>query len=291
MAYIIRRFESIHQFVKAARKGAKENMASHWAYGGPDSWAGSESFDQSVEFAMSGGWEPEDVAEFRSVFGDLETKMRRYQDFAMDRFPGPVGDEVNVAMFLAGEPDHMLDWVPREDMVQRRALCLVIGHSVSAGCSARDLFIRGQAVIGLVRALSMLGMELEIWSEQTISDWHREHYSVLTRLHAAGSIMDESAVEFAVGNPSWLRRLIFGLEEGEPQKIQDQFGIGGGYGRPAGIHHAEMLGADLKLDLGRTWFGETGKADERTAEDGFRWVLQQLVDLEVLPESALEDQG
>jgi hypothetical protein len=133
-------------------------------------------------------------------------------------------------------------------------------------------------VIGLVRALSLLGFELEIWSEETVSG-RGGNYATLVRLHAAGEVMDESAVEFAVGNPAWLRRLLFASEENEPMEIRRKFGFtsGGGYGSIQPITLGDMVSADLELNLGHTWF--------RGKEEGaIGWIVAQLKELGALPE-------
>ena len=238
--YEMRWNDSIHEFVNAAAKRADPKAASHRGGG----WSGSDSFDQAVDFAKQGTWEPGDVSEFRNMFDELIPKLREYTDQNFVEMPDTSGFEVNMQAFVDGEPDHMRQWMPTEEATSKRALCLVIGHSISSGVQAEELFQKGQAAIALVRALRLLGYELEIWSEQSVRGRTSEKlYSVLTCLHKAGEIMDESAVEFAVGNPAWLRRLLFGFEEGETPAIRKRYGFqaSGGYGGPAGICHQELL--------------------------------------------------
>lgn len=290
MKYLMHRYNSIHKFVDEAARKAEKSGASH----GNGGWAGTATFDQAVSFAKFGGWEPASAPEFRRIFDELVPKLRKFTDLNLERFSDVVGDEVNVAAYLNGEPDHMFDWVPQETETTKRALCLIVGHSISAGCTAEELFVRGQALIGLVRALSLLGYELEIWSEESVNPngggRGQEMWSALIRLHAAGEIMDESAIEFAIGNPAWLRRLLFGLQEGEPQDVRRRYGFtsGGGYGSVAEIQHAGLVNADIQLNLGRTWFGERGygSGGERTARDGVDWIVAQLKELGALPEDA-----
>lgn len=280
---ILRRFDSIHKFVNHACENPDKSAASHT---GHRSWCGTASFEEAVEFAKFGGWEPDYAPTLRKGFDNLVPKLRQLVDHELERRMNTSGDEVNVGLFVEGEPDHMIDWVPNEDMVTKRAVCLIIGHSVSGGCSAKDIFVRGQAVIGLVRALALFGFELEIWSEETVSAFYggddgANKYATLVRLHAAGEIMDESAVEFAIGNPSWLRRLLFASQENESAEIRRTFGFGGefggGYGSITDIHFAEMVNADLELNLGRTWF-------TNNEEGPIVWIVEQLKLLGVLPE-------
>ena len=293
--YILNQFDSIGKFIQAAEKNARPGESSHAKpdrHG--DNWAGTKTFEEACQFARYGGWEPADMVEFRNLF-DVEASLRKFTYHEWTPMPDVAGFEVNMQAYLDGEPEDMWEWMPEEQTVSKRALCIVIGHSVSAGCSARELFIRGQAAIALVRALSLLGYELEIWSEETVGGSYSrtnklpDYFSTLVRLHAAGEAMDESAVEFAIGNPSWLRRLLFGFQEGQAENVRKKFGFGGGgYGSVTPIQHAETVGADVKLDLGRSWF-RTYVDNEDTALQGMQWVLDQLKELGVVdPDAELE---
>jgi hypothetical protein len=284
-SYEIRWNDSIHEFVNAAVKRADKSQSSH----AENSWTGTDSFAQSVDYAKNGTWEPGDVSEFRNMFDELIPKLREYTDQNFVEMPDVSGFEVNMQAYIDGEPDHMRQWMPVEEATSKRALCMVIGHSISSGISAAELFQKGQAAIALVRALRLLGYELEIWSEMTVTGRRNTEvpYSVLTCLHKAGQVMDESAVEFAVGNPSWLRRLIFAFEEGESAAIRKMYGFGagsGGYGAPAGIHHKDLVGAEIALDLGRGWWAG---GEKNTGQRAMEWVVAQLKELGVLDSEAV----
>lgn len=299
--FIMRRFDSIHKFLDAAKKGANKRGASHMhrdADGYGENWTGTDNFEQAYNYAKYGGWQPDSVVRLRNLFDDMVPRLRKFTEMSYEVRPEVHGFQVDVPMFLAGEPEHMFEFVPDEHQVTKRALCLIVGHSISAGNSSKELFIRGQALIALVRALNLMGFDLEIWSEESLRPgWSGrgnndlpDNWACLTRLHAAGSTMDESAVEFAVGNPSWLRRLLFGLQEGEPVEVREKFGFknGEGYGSCMPIQHADLVGADIQLNLGERWFGESswGDDDEDTAKRGIMWVAGQLKKLGVISEDA-----
>jgi hypothetical protein len=294
--YIMHRFESIHEFVKASEAGARGGEASHRIGSGGSgygkNWHGTKDYKTAVDNAKYGTWNPGELLEYRNIFDDLEPRLRKFTHVEYHRGMDVSGFEVNMQAYLDGEPDCMFEWEPNEDQVTRRVITLIIGHSISAGCTSQELFIRGQAAIALVRALALLGFELEIWSEETVSGYGRgvkaDYFTTLVRLHGAGEIMDESAVEFAVGNPSWLRRLLFGFQEGQPQNIRSKFGFGeGGYGSCTPIKHGKLVGADLELDLGQRWFGEGWGSKEQTAEDGMKWAFQQLQKAGVIDKDAV----
>jgi hypothetical protein len=282
----MRRFDSIGKFVEAAVSGRN----SHESSSKPGAWSGTATFEDAANFARFGGWEPKVDKRFKNFFANLEPHLRKFTEIGFERGMDVSGDEVHMQRYLDGEPEHMMEWLPVEHQVTKRALCLVVGHSIVSYIDADELYAKGQALIALVQSLSLLGYELEIYSEQTVGPLggygrtprrgsSSERYSVVTRLHAAGEPLDMTAIEFAIGNPSWLRRLIFGLEEGENETIRDTFGFGrGGYGKPDGIHHQELLNADVAVNLGDPWF------HSGDPKDAYRWVLQELKQLGVLAE-------
>ena len=278
-SYHMRRFDSIGDFVEASVKGRKDHCSSSKK---GDGWSGSKTYEECVGHALHGTWDPGNIKGYSNLFENLEPNLRTYVEVGFDQGWDVGGYEVDVTRYLAGEHECMNEFLPAEHVITKRAVCLVIGHSISAWVSEEELFRKGQAVIALVRALNLLGFELEIYSEQTVRGG-TERYSVLTRLCAAGDVLDESAIEYAVGNPSWLRRLIFGLEEGEPDAIRTTFGFGtgwGGYGSPDGIHHGELVGADVEIALGEAWF------DRDTEEEAFDWVVRQLKAVGAIAEDA-----
>jgi len=113
----------------------------------------------------------------------------------------------------------------------------------------------------------------------------------LTKIHGAGEILDESAIEFAVGRPAWLRRIIFGACEMEPAAVRKKFGFGLGsrnYGIPVEPRHKETVGADVVLNLGRTWAEGLGSETERS----MNWVVSQLKEFgAIAPDGELDWEG
>lgn len=299
--YIFHRFDSIAEFCEASAKNRVEVEASSRVetpgnnrYGeAGEPWAGTSTYEEALEFATRGGWEPEMAVEFRNIFDQYLPSLRKFHDVEFARTADVSGSDVNMDAYLEGDPDCMFEWFPTDTETTKRALCVLIGHSISSSVSGEELFQKGQAVVGLIRALQMLGYELEIWSEQTVTGGGRvdEMFSVLTNIHHAGEVMDQSAVEFAVGNPGWLRRLVFGLEEGMTPTVRKRYGFGnGGYGTPQPVKHADLVNADVTLALGSSWW-RNGYDDgpEDVARKGFQWVIDQLKAFGVIDEDAEVD--
>lgn len=288
---VLRRYNSIgHLLDTAAKTPGDHTCVSDRRNGGDSEWAGTKSLEESLRFARYGGWNPDVATEFRDIFESHLPKLRTYVADELIEGRDVSGYEVDVAGYCIGEPEHMHEWLPCENIINKRAFCVLIGHSISSGVTPKEIFIRGQAVVALVRALATMGYELEVWSEETLGGRNSRNYSTLTCLHHAGEVMDQSALEFAIGNPSWLRRILFAAEETEPMDIREEFGFmdGRGYGSPRSPIHKDTVNADLVLDLGRAWFGEDWSNDdhEKLAEAGYSWVVNQLKAAGVISQDA-----
>lgn len=288
---IIRRHNSIGSLLDVAAKTPRDRTCVSDRKGGDVDWTGTASLDESLRFARYGGWDPDVATEFRDIFEAKLPKLRTYVSDELVEGRDVSGFEVDVAGYCIGEPEHMHEWLPAENVINKRAFCVLIGHSISSGVTAEEIFIRGQAVVALVRALATMGYELEVWSEITLGGYGTSaDYTTLTCLHHAGEVMDQSAIEFSIGNPSWLRRIIFAAEETEPMDVRKAYGFmdGSGYGSPKAPIHKDTVNADMVLDLGRAWFGEDWDNDdhEKLAESGYSWVVKQLTAAGVIDQDA-----
>lgn len=288
---ILRRYSSIGALLDTAAKTPRDRTCVSDRKTPSDAeWAGTKSLDESLQWARYGGWNPTVATEFRDIFESHLPKLRTYVADELVEGRDVSGYEVDVAGYCIGEPEHMHEWLPAENVINKRAFCVLVGHSISSWVTPEELFIRGQAVVALVRALATMGYELEIWSEETLGGRNSQNYSTLTCLHHAGEVMDQSAIEFSIGNPSWLRRILFAAEETEPMEIREQFGFmdGRGYGTPKAPIHKDTVNADLVLDLGRAWFGENWGNDDHAqlAQSGYDWVVGQLRLAGVIAEDA-----
>lgn len=276
----IRKYDSIGAFLKVVQFSPADGASVKRG----DGWSGTATLAEAIKYAKHGGWQPEVATQFGHMFDSYLPRLREFTTTQIELMPDVCGGEVNMQAFLDGEPDCMFDWVPDESASRQRALCLLVNHSINGGISAEELFVKGQAIVALVRALGLLGFELEVWSEVTVLPRTGDHeYTTMVRLHGAGEIMDVSAVEFAVGNPAWLRRLLFAAWEAEPKNIRDRYGFydGMGYGGPTSPRHADDVNADVVVDLGSNW--GLGYRPEEMAENGFAWVLRQLREYGVIP--------
>ena len=127
---------------------------------------------------------------------------------------------------------------------------------------------QGAAIIALVEAMELGGFELDIWVENTTlqsrHDTEPSFHTVLTHAHRAGELFDINGFMFALGHPSWLRRIIFGAMEGY-EKLEPY-----GYGQIVSSVAFDRVDPSMELKLGDAWSREAQR-------DPFQWVLDQLI--------------
>lgn len=273
---LIRRYNSIGDFLAVAETTPRDGSSTGTDRG---DWYGTDTLDEAIKYARQGGWVPQVSTRFTGLLNEYLPRLRKYKSDELEQVADVCGGDVNMQAFLDGEPDCMFEWAPVESDAPKRALCLLVGQSASSGMTAEEQLMKGQAVVALVRALNLLGYELEIWSENTVEQQGRgtDQYTTLTRLHAAGEVLDIGAVEFALGCPAWQRRLVFAHRETESDSVRNKFGFTayGGYGASRPPAHADDVNADLVLDLGGSW-GLGYGSDVDKAEAGFEWIMRQL---------------
>ncbi len=150
------------------------------------------------------------------------------------------GDEPDVDRYLAGEPEDMVAYY-LEDARQGKDLKLIVNASQHAFVRSDAIIRRGIAIAVALEAVSAAGygVQLELAEKCAPSGYYGGASTLEYRIPVIGSgqYMDVDALSFSIVSPSFLRRLVFALNENEPADIRDEFGFyeGHGYGMPQNI--------------------------------------------------------
>jgi hypothetical protein len=146
----------------------------------------------------------------------------------------------DVPLYVAGEVCHMVN--EGDQLGEKPIVKLIVNTAASCAISGERLINRGAAITALVDEIESAGNSCEI-----IATWPANarrggaFYAPMVRIKAAGEIVPIDDLAFALGHPSMVRRVFFGLLEVDPKT--DGKGYENGYGIPVDIP-ADALPAD-----------------------------------------------
>jgi hypothetical protein len=197
---------------------------------GRDSWRGA-SWSEALKIAREGWQEHLDVTVevAESAVNLIE------QDNEVDTFE-PVwdltGSEVDVARYLSGEPENMIDY-PLHKIAKPGTiitLCASVGYS--AGISSGTIIKRGQVITAFALALGRLGHSVEMWADSTMAGTYKDG-TTRVLVKGANDVLDPARILAAYAHPSTLRHLVFASTHGWPAGYRKAIGIGDSYGKPS----------------------------------------------------------
>lgn len=266
--YRVTEFESMPELIDHVRRNEAPAKSNRYDL----AYNLTQSLDAAIELATS-GWH-----DIRSrVDGHLEPLREELGEtlkIESDRVYDLVGVEPDIARFLAGEMECMIDDVLIETPKEGKVFRMVVDCSMTWNNSPEDIAKRGAVLCALVEAYILLGFQLELWTEYTTRGYDNRHgfVSFVTRLNRAGDLVDIDALMFAIGHPDYGRRLMWSCGE-QNEWAAKHMGFNaniyeGYYGlQRNGVHHAERLGASSMVSL---------DGNKEMTRDPMGWILSQL---------------
>jgi hypothetical protein len=224
-------YYSLTQFAEGAAERYNESIDDLYR---AREWRGANLPD-AVNLATF-GWDgamPEALtaaeAAVKTVEKDHElTTFRQVWDVA--------GSVVDVPLYLAGQPECMIEYPVAPTVKTGRVITLCASMSISGSISPENITARGQVITAFALALSKLGYSLELWLDFTtaVGDYAA---TVRVMVKGANDVLDPSKVQFAFAHPAVLRALGFAWAHGLPATYRQRLGIGGSYGRTCEPDH------------------------------------------------------
>lgn len=271
-------FDSIGAMVRFATEHRDREAQSCKNTEKAKKFSATPSFSVAANLALH-GWdgarEPMDA-----VLGPVRERLRDLTELSPVRLWDVIGSEPDIDRYWLGEDEHMIDHVFIEQPRTSNVFTLLINGTYSHLVDTEKVLRRGAVIVGLIEAMAQVGAELEVWVENSVRNVAWRRASVLTRVHAAGSLLDMDALAFTIGHPSWLRRLAFGVWESASAHDRYAFGFGlhgsGSYGYPIGCQHVNHVDASIMLSLDNTMQMET---------DPVGWIMSHLEMFGLIPES------
>lgn len=198
---------------------------------GNKSWYGTDTLEETIRLAKH-GW-PDGLGKFRDLRNNLDIQELLPFSRRLLTSKDVTGDEVDVGLYLSGEPENMITMYD-ETLAQRgKIVRLIPSWSINCFYGGDQIIYWGVGVLLAVETLIKLGYSVEINLAFSVSSG----YDILERyvpiLHPGEPIVLDTLV-FMLVNPSVLRRLRFAADECESPRLREEFGFfdNAGYGYP-----------------------------------------------------------
>jgi hypothetical protein len=235
-------------------------------------WFGTKNMGEALALARD-GW-PEGVELAREVmeFIEGETATRRLRTY------GVAGGRVNVGRMLSGHPLHMRR---REAQPARKNVTVFVETGMAANVGASDMIIRAALAAAICDTLEKNGYSAELVtvSSGSYNDGRAASQIAVTLKHA-GEKLNINDVVFALGHPSYLRRLEFACL-GYDRELQ---GIWTGMGRAV----TPCKATKTEFVIGRIPHHVDNKIRGRTVKERARSILSIITQNSGLPIAILD---
>jgi hypothetical protein len=212
-----------------------------------DEWAGGcESLEEVVTLARKGLVDHIPDA-MRIAEAAVESIENEYDMPSFQSFYDVSGSDVDVARYLSGEPECMINYTMVDTPQAGRVITVRAPICASAGVTPKEMVDRGIQVVALILALEKTGLQVEVWATSPIHDSWTGDPEYLANLDVlvkgSGQALDIGQVMFAFAHPAMFRVMLLGLCHELPKKWQREIGIGFGYGYPGKVEAGFKDGA------------------------------------------------
>jgi hypothetical protein len=212
-------FSSLSAMVKYLERLPEHDRNGQGWIRGDEKWSGTDCMGDAIDIARKGWDDGVELAQeiHETLTGQHAKERRRKHTVA--------GGSVNVGRMLAGNPAHMIARPKREG---KKVVTFFVEGFMSAGIDADNAVIRAALIGAITDVLEMNGYSCEIVSIATAVTVRRNDpaYQVATTLKAAGETLNLNDVVFALGHPSYFRRLVFGCVGSEHALEREWSGMG-----------------------------------------------------------------
>ena len=152
------------------------------------------------------------------------------------------GCDVDVALYLTGEPECMVNYHLEDEPKHDKVVTIVASVSYHCGISKKAIKTQGQALMALMEAVETAGLQTEIWIDLTTCEGldfdtklprkYTKSGRVAVRLKAPGEMFDAGMFMYALTHDSFLRSIIFNTMHYYPEEFRNAIGVtpSGGYG-------------------------------------------------------------
>ena len=204
------------------------------------------SHAESVRMLRS-GWAEELAQTLEVAESAVTLASQEHMTDTFDPVWDVTGAEVDVARYLSGEPECMIDFPLSKTSKSGRVVTLVASICVSGVVETDSIIRRGRVMVALALALSQLGHAVEIWADLGLSGTQTAYQRIC--LKGVNEELDPSTLMFGLAHPAMLRRVAFGTWDGFPAAWAEDFSENPSRGQDSGHRAKDHAGPGWGL----TW--------------------------------------
>jgi hypothetical protein len=204
-------FSSLQKFteyvaaLKIPPQDGAYNRNSAWCDDGDNEWRGTDNMAQCLEIARN-GWS-DGLSMFEKFKIEHATAKRRQHNMA--------GGIVNVGRLLAGNPKHMMH---RKKRPAQKSITLFVETFLQSKFEPIVPIMRALLIAGIIDVLEREEYSVEIIAIDINRDKNMKpgQQSVI-KLKSAGERLNLLDITFALGHPSFVRRMLFACNSSAPE--------------------------------------------------------------------------
>lgn len=207
------------------------------SYGDRSSHSGSfdftrtDSFREAYELAVE-GW-VDGISHINEYVRKSELYDKAKKSNCIDLVNSHHGSYIDIGRHLSGDPEDMIRIV---NQYQFKSVDIIVDCAASWVEDWDHFYNFGSKVISIIDFYESNNIRTRITSRQiTSTDFTEYSISVIdVTVKDHGQFVDMNRLAFVLCHPSFLRRILFSVEERHPENIIKNFGYyeGGGYGIP-----------------------------------------------------------
>lgn len=209
-------YQSLNEFVEHAAA-----TVGGVSFSGGASWSGASSWGEALKFARE-GWPEQlpgamDIAEGAVTYAEKEHILPVFTPLW-----DVSGSEPDVARFLSGEPENMIEFPLPPTSKTGKVISLVVSRGARGSVDEEAIVAHGRLVVALSLVLEQMGLSTEIWLDWPKCINHRgggqwpmtlntrdvfSYQRVLIK--GTDDIIDPAVLMYGMGHPSLHRMIHF----------------------------------------------------------------------------------